>query len=115
LRRQIDSHKLAECFVERINHTPRHTSSNQDVFYKDSVPLTDNGVENWDCPEAIDNDAFLNHLILTKKQNEVGQKIGPNRPKICTSDISQAALDSIKPKVELIAASGVRIILGSVS
>lgn len=90
----------------------------QDLFYKpdQDIPLMDgvmDGVAHWDCPDAIDNDLFLNHLLLTL-QNElvhgVVHAVGPNRPKT-SGDLSPKTLLEIAPLVASIHSLGHTLVL----
>jgi uridine kinase len=58
-----------------------------DKFFKrDSlIPIT-NGIVNWDCPEAIDFDAFYEYLCTAKSSSNCAVAVGPNRPAL---DFSQ--------------------------
>lgn len=84
----------------------------QDVFYKTSVPKTQSGIEHWDCPDAIDNAAFLRHLKKSRMEN--GNVLSKNRPKMCASDISDEAHESLKTKLKTINDCGYKIILGNI-
>jgi nicotinamide/nicotinate riboside kinase len=63
----------------------------QDKFYKTVVPMED-GIENWDCPESIDTEAFKQYI-----ENETKSTLGPNRStgSILVNERIQSLVDSI--------------------
>ncbi|KAI9351389.1 hypothetical protein BDR26DRAFT_914718 [Obelidium mucronatum] len=69
----------------------------QDKFFKadSQVPVVD-GVQHWDCPDALNMDAFASHLRNIKSSTvRVGSELSPNRPTISNDDIQQSELDSL--------------------
>jgi hypothetical protein len=64
----------------------------------------ENGLENWDCPEALDNNSFINHIMSKKNQifNKDEQIISLNRPEMSMNDIHERFLNDTKTKIGLI-------------
>lgn len=83
----------------------------QDKFYKPDKDIpSENGIANWDCPEAIDNESFF-LALKSCASSEFPALVGPNRPKINLDDISSTVMDSMIPKIKTILDSGVKITL----
>jgi nicotinamide/nicotinate riboside kinase len=55
-----------------------------------------NGIADWDCPEALDNDAFLSLLESLRSGAGAGDCIGPNRPLINPLDISDSVMQQLQ-------------------
>ncbi|KAJ3219031.1 ribosylnicotinamide kinase [Dinochytrium kinnereticum] len=86
----------------------------QDQFYKTDaeVPVHD-GIQDWDCPEALDMKGFVEKLQEVKLSGAIESILGQNRSSINTSDLPshlietlRAKANSLPPNVKLVLVDG---------
>jgi nicotinamide/nicotinate riboside kinase len=87
-----------------LNHIfPTSCIVHQDVFFKKIIPKLENGLENWDSPEAMDDTLFIKHIISKKNQIDFDKQIlSLNRPEMSIDDINEQFLIELKQRIQLI-------------
>ncbi|KAI8913526.1 prolyl oligopeptidase family-domain-containing protein [Gorgonomyces haynaldii] len=94
-----------------MSYLLQSTIVHQDKFYKpDDLIPQENGVANWDCPDALYNDRFLKKLKEIKQGLTHELLLSPNRPKMNPADMDPSTLEQLKPLIDEIHASGRKIV-----
>ncbi|KAI8837594.1 P-loop containing nucleoside triphosphate hydrolase protein, partial [Chytridium lagenaria] len=83
----------------------------QDQFYKTDgeVPVQD-GIQDWDCPGALNMPAFVDMLKETKQIGVKESILGDNRSSINASDLPPDLIETLRARWSLIP-SNIRVVL----
>ncbi|KAJ3220910.1 ribosylnicotinamide kinase [Clydaea vesicula] len=79
---------------------PNSKILHQDQFFKkdSEIPIV-NGIANWDCPEALDNENFLMTLKNCKKVGLKESVLNGNRPKLNSSEVDDMFINQLKKEL----------------
>ncbi|KAI9202016.1 P-loop containing nucleoside triphosphate hydrolase protein [Polychytrium aggregatum] len=74
----------------------------QDKYFKSDsdIPITPSGIANWDCPQALDMEAFIQVLERLKTHGDQQSSImGDNRSKLDRSEVTTESAEQFKRKI----------------
>ncbi|KAJ3331812.1 ribosylnicotinamide kinase [Blyttiomyces sp. JEL0837] len=84
---------LSELLSVPIVHQDKHYKTDHEV------PVV-NGIQHWDCPQALDMDSFVEALDHVKRGLLSQSQLGDNRPTISKKDLSEDELNKLKQQCE---------------